>query len=350
MNKLVVLPRLRQARREASLWIVRVDRGLSEQETLELRAWAALPVNKRALQDIAALWKDLGVLATLAELFPREAPAAAKPPAPEPPPVPLLGSPHRLRGLAAALAGTVALAFAIGFALQRQQQPVEATSTAADTRLLETPVGGTRQVALRDGSAVTLNTDTQLAVAYGHGSRELRLARGEVHFRVAHDERIPFRVHAGGRLVEAVGTAFSIRLREGGAIDLLVTEGAVKVRSDSDRQDPAIHLVRAQQLAHIDAAGNARVESLEDVDIDIRLAWQRGMLIFQGEPLGEVLQEFNRYSTESFVCATPELRALRVGGYFRAGDTDALLVALRENFHITSTRDPRGRIVLNVAR
>ena len=39
------------------------------------------------------------------------------------------------------------------------------------------------------------------------------------------------------------------------------------------------------------------------VDVDILLAWQRGMLIFQGEPLDTVLREFNRYTTDRFVVA-----------------------------------------------
>jgi transmembrane sensor len=213
--------------------------------------------------------------------------------------------------------------------------------------LLETPVGGSRTVALRDGSAVVLNTDTQLAVTFEPGHRDLRLERGEAHFRVAHDERTPFRVFAGGRLVQAVGTAFTVRLREDGEVDVMVTDGTVRVEAQPGSQTAAAQLVSAHQLLRLDGAGKGDVHSIAAVEMDIRLAWQRGMLIFQGEPLTAVLDEFDRYTTESFVIADPQLRKLRVGGYFRAGDVEALLIALRENFQINSSRDSRGRIVLN---
>jgi transmembrane sensor len=106
-------------------------------------------------------------------------------------------------------------------------------------------------------------------------------------------------------------------------------------------------LVSAQQLLNLDGSGKGSVQSLAPADVDIRLAWQRGMLIFRGEPLREVLAEFDRYTTESFVLGDPALGGLRVGGYFRAGDVDALLIALRENFKIASSVDDRGHIVLD---
>ena len=109
-------------------------------------------------------------------------------------------------------------------------------------------------------------------------------------------------------------------------------------------------LVTAQQLLQLDRTGRGSVVDVEPVEVDIRLAWQRGMLIFQGEPLGEVLAEFGRYTNDTLVIADPSLRGLRVGGYFRAGDVDALLIALRENFQIESTTDAHGRILLNPAR
>ncbi len=92
--------------------------------------------------------------------------------------------------------------------------------------------------------------------------------------------------------------------------------------------------------------GFQTVRKLETGEADARLAWQRGMLIFEGEPLGEALAEVDRYTTTKFILADEKLRDVRVGGYFRAGDVDGLLVALRENFLIDSRRDAQGRVVL----
>ncbi len=285
------------------------------------------------------MWNDLRVLGTLADVFPRVAQRPAS-------------GAHRLRGLTAALAATVVLAVAIGFVLQRRPvpSPMQVARSAPLVQTFESPIGSTREVALEDGSGVTLNSGTQLSVAIGPKLRDLRLARGEAHFRVAHDVDAPFRVQVGGRVLQALGTQFSARLLADGTVDVLVTEGAVRIDADSGRPVAGSKRVTAGQAARVDGAGYTSVRDVAAVDVDILLAWQRGMLIFQGEPLDTVLQEFNRYTTDRFVVASPALGALRVGGYFRAGDTEALLIALRENFHIASSRDSHGRIVLTDAR
>ena len=336
MSKLVLFPNLREARREASEWVVRLDRGLSADERTSLRSWAATPINKRALREMAALWNDMSVLRSLAELFPLE-PSAADPVRPS-------------RWVSLGLAAAVALAFTAGVLLHDRRAPTVAQVEApVPEQRIETPVGVSRTVALRDGSAVVLNTDTELAVQFAAGHRDLRLSRGEAHFRVAHDATSPFRVFVGGRMVQAVGTAFSVRLREDGQVDVMVTEGTVRVESGEGDPTQPPRIIGARQVLRLDGAGEGIVRTIEPVEIDIRLAWQRGMLIFQGEPLWSVLDEFGRYTTQTLVIADPQLRGLRVGGYFRAGDVDALLIALRENFRIASTRDDRGRILLSSA-
>jgi transmembrane sensor len=97
------------------------------------------------------------------------------------------------------------------------------------------------------------------------------------------------------------------------------------------------------------AAPSPRVTRLTPTDIDVRLAWQRGMLIFRGERLETVLAEFGRYTTLHFVLADGKLAGVRVGGYFQAGDIDGLLTALRENFHIESEKVGGDSIVLREA-
>lgn len=340
MSKLVRFPNLREARQQASEWVVRVDRGLDAEESAQLRAWAASPVNRRALHEMAGLWNDMSVLRSLSEMFPLDATA------PEP-----SRRSNVARWATLGLAASVAAASVLLFVSHRKQALAERAQleAAAQVQLLQTPVGESRTVALRDGSAVVLNTDTEVAVQFASGHRDLRLSRGEAHFRVAHDAKSPFRVFVGGRTVQAVGTAFSVRLRDSGEVDVMVTEGTVRVEDVDADAKKMPRFVAARQVLRLEGPGQAKMELIEPMQIDIRLAWQRGMLIFQGEPLSAVLEEFNRYTTQTLAIADRKLEGLRVGGYFRAGDVDALLIALRQNFHIESTRDERGRIVLTAA-
>src|ERR1043165_8717982 len=78
--EVVRLPNQRRAREEASLWIARLDRGLTAEQRRALDEWLAVdPSHTAALIDLAALWDRTDVLAELAELFPLEQQALAKP-------------------------------------------------------------------------------------------------------------------------------------------------------------------------------------------------------------------------------------------------------------------------------
>lgn len=348
MSKLVQFPNVREARREASEWVVRMDRGLTPEERAALQTWAAVARNRRVLREMATLWNDMNVLTSLATMFPLDE-ARPAPAAPRQPPG-RTGRP--LRWVAVAASVVLVTLGSVVWLRREARTPAEALAyggAAPQQQTLETPVGESRQVALEDGSAVTLNTDTLVSVTFAPGHRDLVLTRGEAHFRVAHDANSPFRVRVGSRVVEAVGTAFSVRLRSSGQLEVMVTEGTVRVAGQDVAVSGTPQLVTAQHLLQVDGDGSLHLHDVEPVEMDIRLAWQRGMLIFQGEALPAVLAEFDRYTSQRLVIADPSLRGVRVGGYFRAGDVDALLIALRENFGIRSRRDAAGQILLTAA-
>jgi transmembrane sensor len=50
--------------------------------------------------------------------------------------------------------------------------------------------------------------------------------------------------------------------------------------------------------------------------LDQDLAWREGRLRFEGKPLGEVIEEFARYSTTRVVLADPQVGKLSVSGDF----------------------------------
>jgi transmembrane sensor len=218
----------------------------------------------------------------------------------------------------------------------------------AQQNVYETSVGEQSTVRLSDGSIVTLNTDSSIEVRYDDTQRAVLLLRGEVYFEVAHDAAHPFRVLAGDRLLEAVGTAFNVRLGPSNDVRMMVTEGKVRVaRRVTDallRPSVAPAIVDAGSLA-VMQEGPMIVQGLDATEIEVQLSWQRGMLVFDGEPLASVLLEIGRYTTVVFA-PDDSIRDVRVGGYFRAGDIDGLLVALRESFDIDSQRIADGRIAL----
>ena len=93
-----------------------------------------------------------------------------------------------------------------------------------------TAVGQQQSTTLADGSVVLLNTNSQIKVNYNNEYRDIRLLQGEAHFTVAENAAYPFRVYAGNGRIEAVGTAFSVYLKDT-TIDVTVTEGVVVLAS-----------------------------------------------------------------------------------------------------------------------
>jgi transmembrane sensor len=345
--EVVRLPNQRRAREEASLWIARLDRGLTAEERRGLDEWLeADSSNPAALVDLAALWDRADVLAELSQLFPLEQQALAKPRVMR----------FALGACAAALVG-VAVVVALNFtgsgespapALVAAQPTAAEPPAAVQPHVYDTAVGEQSTVRLSDGSTVTLNTDSSIEVRYDDTQRGVLLLRGEVYFEVAHDTTHPFRVLAGDRMLEAVGTAFNVRLDGGNDVRMMVTQGRVRVAprvpdASPQRSAPAA-IVDAGNLA-VMHEGPMVVQPLDATAIQAQLSWQHGMLVFDGEPLTSVLLEIGRYTSVAFA-PDDSIRNVRVGGYFRAGDVDGLLLALHESFDIDSRRLADGRIAL----
>ncbi|MGI9170655.1 MAG: FecR family protein, partial [Caulobacteraceae bacterium] len=93
-----------------------------------------------------------------------------------------------------------------------------------------TAIGERSAIALADGSIVTLDTDSDLEVAYSAGERGVHLLRGQALFEVAKGQRAPFQVYAKGQRITAVGTVFDVRL-DGDAVKVSMVEGVVRVRA-----------------------------------------------------------------------------------------------------------------------
>lgn len=304
------------ARQEAAEWYFRRDAGaLSAEEDAQFQLWFAVPAHRRAYEELAATWVALGTI-------PRP-----KTPLPARPPV------WRGRtGLAgAALAAAIVLALIIpqsGWLLLWQ----------ADAA---TAVGETREVTLADGSVVTLNTDSAIAIAYDTSERRIRLLRGEALFTVAKDAGRPFTVETQGGTAQALGTAFTVRDEDDGAT-VAVVESRVAVRYPANATGTVtVSPGEAVSYAH------GRLGPVESVDIDELTAWRRGKLIFVDRPLGEVIDELNRYHRGRLQIIDPAIRSHRVSGVFSTGDPLAVVDALEASLGLHSTRLTRYLVLLH---
>ena len=210
-----------------------------------------------------------------------------------------------------------------------------------------TQIGERRTIRLSDGSSVELNTASRLAVAYGHGRRDVHLLEGEAMFEVAKDAKRPFVVHAGAARILAVGTAFNVRLRDK-AVGVTVTEGVVEV------DDVTVHSGGGPGAPRTVSAGNAATVGLgsiaeQPLDQDTmkrHIAWRDGVIDLRGETLEEAVEEFNRYRTDKLVVGDPKLASIRVGGTFGTGESDKFVEALKAGFNVKAVEGEGGALYL----
>lgn len=186
---------------------------------------------------------------------------------------------------------------------------------------LETAVGELRTEVLADGSAVTLNTGTEMEADLTHRQRDIRLKKGEALFDVKRDTQRPFVVAVGADTVTALGTRFQVR--QIGADESVVTliEGSVRVR----RANGSSRVLEPGERALLDRLGGIIVSR---VDAEEVVSWARGWLVFRNEPLARAVAEVNRYADRPIRLEDPALGSLRLSGNFRVGDSTSMASAM----------------------
>lgn len=280
---------------EASLWVVREDRGLSAAECDALARWLDESTSHRVAHlQMRQAWGRADRLAAL------RAPRPMRETRPD--------QASRLPRLAAIAA---VLTLCLGGAGWYYYASGSSDQTYA------TEVGQHQAVRLADGTRVELNTDSRLQTQLTGSARTMRLEKGEAYFDVVHDASRPFVVFAGNRKITDIGTKFSVRL-DGDQVRVLVREGEVKVETlDGRAVAPAVEAGHA-----VVVQGNGLlVTDRAPREVTRELSWRSGVLVFDQETLAAAAEEFNRYNTKKVV-VVGKARDLHIGGRFRANNAD----------------------------
>ena len=301
---------------EAADWFARKRSGKMTAEDLqELHVWLTRsPEHAAAFQEVAGAWDVAGAMRSDPEILRvREQARKARP-----------------RGWRAGIAAGMAVAVLGGWSVLGSGGYVPApTFLTGGEQTFRTGVGQTATVRLRDGSIVTLDTDTVLRAKETDHRRMLRLTRGQAFFKVAKDKTRPFTVAAGDKLVTATGTAFSVRLAQK-AVEVTLVEGRVRV----EKAAPAVQLARTtprfSEATEMKpgsklVAAQDRNWTLDKVDAEKATSWLEGQLIFEDRPLAEAAAELNRYSAKKIVIRDPGIAGARIVSVVKAGDVEGFV-------------------------
>lgn len=300
----------------AAGWAARIDRGpLSQNEQDEMDAWAAGDPRR-----VGALARAMAVSAYLdraAALGPDYVPAEAVPPPPR------VSRRMWLGGAGAALAAS--LVAVAGYSYFNRPE------------MLSIGKGGVRRAVLADGSAVTLNGDSQVAVRLEPAKRDLKLLAGEAIFDVAKDASRPFTVAAGDVQVRAIGTSFVVRLLDADRVLVRVREGVVGVAAAGGT---ALRLGACEQVILRRGHPPERA-TLSPADLKRSELWKDGLLDLTGLTLGEAAAEFGRYSNRPIQLGDEETARRKVAGLYSTNDPAAFArdAALSLDLRVSETPD-----------
>lgn len=312
----------------AARWAVRLDRdNVPDEERRAFEAWRGLSAENAAAYEraVSAMRVFDGVpdsphLDALRRAALRYQPER-----------PTSGLKAMAAGIALVVAGIAALVAFRGDPNPSKNTPVASLyeKGAAD---YVTRRGERLEVTLPDGSAVTLNTDTDLDVVFDGRHRTVEILRGQAFFTIAKDPLRPFVVVAGGKQIVAVGTAFDVRL-EKERVEVLLVEGRVVVENVM-RSSAAAPLAEASTASIQLNPGEALVATNTDVvrtpaqDPERRLKWRDGLIEFDNTTLAEAVEEFNRYSVQTIRIEDPAVADFLISGVFRTNSQRKFLEAV----------------------
>ena len=319
---------------QAAKWVAKLDLDKPSRQTLaEFKHWInQSPEHKAAFESYIEIWEQMNLLSQLES--PREQGAGAKADA---------GTDWvgRFTVIKPWLALSSIMLVAL-LTLQYIQSP--------SVEHYATQIGEQKTYTLPDGSTALLNTDTAIEIHYTDKRRLIYLRGGEAHFDVVSNPELPFEVYAGQGLVRAVGTAFSVYLRQDD-VEVVVTEGIVEIDSQKpateeapvvtktppSNKDPALSQISAGNMATYDRHTAQHILLAELKKVDQKTAWHQGLLVFDDEPLQSVVAEVGRYTATKIHIPNSSLRQLKIGGQFKVGDTEAMFQALKISFGIQAT-------------
>ncbi len=156
-------------------------------------------------------------------------------------------------------------------------------------RSLIVPQGKSYEVALPDGSVITLNASTRMDFpsSFKSAGREITL-NGEAYLKIARQAGKPFLVHLPNSTVEVLGTSFNINSYDSAVVKVSLVDGKVRMKAGKKTvtMKPGQQAVFNQQNATLDTQPfNATVE----------LGWQKGLYCFSDTHLDEICNAIFRW-------------------------------------------------------
>jgi ferric-dicitrate binding protein FerR (iron transport regulator) len=317
---------IKESERQARAWLVHLTSGTATREDGEaFRRWCLSSVeHAEAFARMRRMWEDLGPAIAGHDRSER---GERIPPR------------HGVRmGRRMFLATAVSASFA-AVLVGRYGLDLE-LGGGGDASRLRTAVGEQRHVEVVPGVTVEMNTATDIGLrGSGNAVTGMRLRRGEAVVRIDTSRKAPFVVEiADAKLVSVPGSAVAVRCIDSeSAVTCLDGQAVLSLGSTETLVKPA------QQVA-FDELGVAPAVA---VNTDTALAWRNRVLIYDNQPLADVVADINRYRPGRIVITDRSLAQRRVHARFTLDQMADVATLIQDAYGAHATLLPGGWVLLS---
>jgi transmembrane sensor len=307
-------------------WVVRLRSGdVSQDDIAAVNRWRAESVaHRRAFAQANAQWQLLRQAANnvIAEVAVVRTPVRS----------PLTRRAWIGGALAASVGGAIYLA---------ARPPLELWPSLAELRAdYRTDVGEQRQIDVAENVSVELNTRTSVSAGVDSDTRGLTLVGGEIVVTTGRPAALqqPFVIAAGSGRIRATRAMFDLR-RDGDDVAVVCLDGNVRIACGKD----AVDVGRGQRVDYgPDGLGDVKPSDGHAVD-----AWRKGLLVFENQPLSQVIAEINRYRRGRIVLTGARIDQLPLDATFRLDRIDDIVPKLAHLFGLKVRALPGGVVFLS---
>jgi transmembrane sensor len=214
------------------------------------------------------------------------------------------------------------------------------------------------KMVLPDGTQVWLNGNSHVTYQEDFGKNNKRdvVLTGEAFFEVTHNARTPFYVHAKTINIKVKGTAFNVKAYpEDKNVETSLLRGMVEVSATTDPKRKFIlkpsekitiavatdNEIRKSATGTKQSVENNNDNKLYHIDnlkpepstsIIPEVAWLQNKLVFNGEPLSEIVEKMQRWYGATIEIKDDRLKDLRFTGAFSNETLPQALNALQATY------------------
>lgn len=322
--------------KEAQHWLLRLTSGTATAyDAHAFKSWCGQsPAHVEAFADMRRMWENLGpAAAALAACQQPNTRIGTLPAAPSSVPSGPRMQPRRM-SRRAFLGGAVAATAA----LMAMRPPLQLWPSLSDwVADYHTATGEQKDIELGADRVLHMNTQTTVNLRKDAGHVVgLELVAGEIQVRNASTS---FTVYAGdGRIQIDAQTRCNVRCI-GSDIQVTGLDG----RSTLLYQGSETVLHAAQRADY----GDGRISPVVTADVEATMAWRRRVLIFDGRPLAEVIEEINRYRPGKIILTNPQLAARKVQARISLNQLADIAALIHDEYGAKVDDLPGGIMILS---